>query len=144
MKMKKVLSLLLLAALMISTINVGNLNVSASTTDTKYSVKHLQNGSFEENASSYQFSSNYVQPNKGNVPYWDTTAYEGKFEFFKNGSAHFNVTSQKYPGNPEYLKVAEGDIAAELNADEESTIYQRIATIAGSTYTWGWIIEEEI
>ena len=137
MKMKKVLSLVLLAALMISTFNVGNLNVSASTDDTRYSVKYLQNGGFEKNVEKYTFSSNYSQPTKTNVPYWDTTAFEGKFEFFKNTSAHFNVTKRNYPSNADYLKVAEGDIAAELNADEESTIYQRINTVAGSTYTWG-------
>ncbi|WP_294909535.1 hypothetical protein [uncultured Ruminococcus sp.] len=115
---------------------------SASTTDTRYSVKHLQNGNFEENVGNYKFSSNYSQPNKTIVPYWDTTAYEGKFEFFKSGSAHFEVTIkdtelQKDPNYANYKKVANGDVAAELNADEESTIYQRINTVAGSTYTWG-------
>lgn len=134
-KAKKYISLILSFALIFSTFSIIELN--ASTTDTRYSIKHIQNGSFEENIESYKFSSNYTQPAKTDVPYWDTTAYEGKLEFFKSTSAHFNVTKKKYPSNPEYLNVAEGEIAAELNADEESSIYQRIKTVSGSTYTWG-------
>lgn len=122
--------------LLISTFSVGI--VRASTTDTRYSVKHLKNGSFEENIENYTFSNTYTQPDKSNVPYWDTTAYGGKFEFFEtNGKYHFEVTKKKYPGNPEYAQVSDGTIAAELNADEESSIYQRINTVSGSTYTWG-------
>lgn len=130
------IAVLLCFALLISTFSVGIAN--ASTTETKYSVKHLQNGSFEENIENYTFSNTYTQPDKSNVPYWDTTAYGGKFEFFEtNGKYHFDVTKKKYPGNPEYAQVSDGTIAAELNADEESSIYQRINTVSGSTYTWG-------
>lgn len=137
---KRLISLILIFALLFSTLEM--VRFSASTTDTRYSVKHLQNGNFEENVGNYKFSSNYAQPNKTSVPYWDTTAYgsngnNGMFEFFKSGSSHFDVTKKKYPNNPEYLNVAESNVAAELNADEESTIYQRINTVAGSTYTWG-------
>lgn len=134
-KTKRLFSLMLAFAFLFSTFEI--VKFSASTTDTRYSLKHIQNGNFEENVDKYTFSSNYSQPDKTKVPYWDTTAYEGKFEFFKSTSAHFNITRNKYPNNPEYLNVADGDVAAELNADEESTIYQRINTVAGSTYTWG-------
>lgn len=139
-KTKRLFSLILAFAFLFSTFEI--VKFSASTTDTRYSLKHIQNGNFEENVGNYKFSSNYSQPNKTNVPYWDTTAYEGKFEFFKSGSAHFEVTIkdtelQKDPNYANYKKVANGDVAAELNADEESTIYQRINTVAGSTYTWG-------
>ena len=137
---KRLISLILIFALLFSTLEM--VRFSASTTDTRYSVKHLQNGNFEENVGNYKFSSNYAQPNKTSVPYWDTTAYgsngnNGMFEFFKSGSSHFDVTKKKYPNNPEYLNVADSNVAAELNADEESTIYQRIITVPGSTYTWG-------
>lgn len=137
---KRLISLILIFALLFSTLEM--VRFSASTTDTRYSVKHLQNGNFEENVGNYKFSRNYAQPNKTSVPYWDTTAYgsngnNGMFEFFKSGSSHFDVTKKKYPNNPEYLNVAESNVAAELNADEESTIYQRINTVSGSTYTWG-------
>lgn len=139
-KTKRLFSLILAFAFLFSTFEI--VKFSASTTKTRYSVKHIQNGNFEENVDNYKFSSNYSQPNKTIVPYWDTTAYEGKFEFFKSGSAHFNVTIkdtelQKDPNYANYKKVANGDVAAELNADEESSIYQRIKTVAGSTYTWG-------
>ena len=134
---KRLFSLILVFALLFSTFEM--VRFSASTSDTKYSVKHIQNGSFEENVESFSFNENiYTQPNKTSVPYWDTTAYDGKFEFFKNNTKyHFKVTNKKYPNNPEYCQVADGEIAAELNATEESTIYQRIKTVSGSTYTWG-------
>lgn len=131
MKMKRLISLLLLVVMIFSMMDASLLKISASTAETRYSVKHLQNGNFEENKENYKFSSSYVQPDKSKVPYWDTTAYENKFEFFKGGSAHFNQSLS------EYRNVAEGEVAAELNADEISTIYQRIRTVAGSTYTWG-------
>lgn len=134
-KTKRLFSLILVLALVFSTFATAKF--SAATTDTRYSLKHIQNGGFDENVSKYTFSSNYSQPKSDTVPYWDTTAFEGKFEFFKGGSAHFDVTRKKYPDNPEYIKVAEKEVAAELNADEVSTIYQRIETISGSTYTWG-------
>lgn len=130
---KKIIAILLSLALIISTF--GIFEVSAATTETRYSKKYLQNGSFEENASSYTWSSKYTQPQKVVVPYWDTTAYNttganGKLEFFQDGCAHFNQSSTN-------KVVADGTVAAELNADEVSTIYQRIETVSGSTYTWG-------
>lgn len=134
-KYKKIIAILLSLALIISTF--GIFEVSAATDDTRYSKKYLQNGGFEENKDNYQFSSsNYVQPFKANVPYWDTTAYgndgtKGMLEFFKANSAHFNRSSTANK------VVAQGEVAAELNADEVSTIYQRIETVSGSTYTWG-------
>lgn len=136
-KPKRLFSLILAFAFLFSTFEI--VKFSASTTDTRYSVKHIQNGNFEENKDNYKFSSGYVQPNKTSVPYWDTTAYEGKFEFFKSESAHFKVTTNdsELKNNPDYQKVARDEVAAELNADEESSIYQRINTVAGSTYTWG-------
>lgn len=136
-KYKKIIAILLSLALIISTF--GIFEVSAATTKTRYSNKYLQNGGFEENAKNYTFSSNYTQPIKTNVPYWDTTAFgsnadgtQGKFEFFKAGAAHFNLSSIA-----DNKDVAQGEVAAELNADEISTIYQRINTVSGSTYTWG-------
>lgn len=139
---RRIVSLILSLTLIFSALAI--VKISASTTDTKYSVKHIQNGNFEENNENYSFSSTqfYAQPAKGIVPYWDTTATDGKFEFFKSNSPHFNVTKinsnlTKDPNYESYQKVAEGEVAAELNAEEESTIYQRIKTFSGSTYTWG-------
>lgn len=132
-KTKRLLSLFLAIVLIISTF--GIIQVNAATDGTRYSRKYLQNGGFEDTTSDYNWSSNYTQPQKVVVPYWDTTAYNtngsnGKLEFFKAGALHFSQSSTN-------KVVAEGDIAAELNADEVSTIYQRIETVSGSTYTWG-------
>lgn len=131
---KKIIAILLSLALIISTF--GIFEVSAATDVTRYSKKYLQNGGFEENKDSYRWrKDHYVQPDKDTVPYWDTTAYgkdgtKGMFEFFEAGALHFSQSSTN-------KKVAEGTVAAELNADEISTIYQRIETVSGSTYTWG-------
>lgn len=133
-KTKRLLSLFLAIVLIISTF--GIIQVNAATDRTRYSRKYLQNGGFEENTEKYSWrTDHYVQPDKNTVPYWDTTAYgnsgtNGMFEFFQAGAAHFNQSSTN-------KVVAEGTNAAELNADEVSTIYQRIETVSGSTYTWG-------
>lgn len=133
-KYKKIIAILLSLALIISTF--GIFEVSAATNDTRYSPKYLQNGGFEKDKTSYKWrTDHYVQPFKDTVPYWDTTAYggdgtNGMFEFFEAGALHFSQSSTN-------KKVAEGTVAAELNADEISTIYQRIETVSGSTYTWG-------
>lgn len=131
---KKIIAILLSLALIISTF--GIFEVSAATNDKRYSKKYLQNGGFEEDKTSYTWrKDHYVQPAKDTVPYWDTTAFggngtNGMFEFFEAGALHFSQSSTN-------KKVAEGTVAAELNADEISTIYQRIETVSGSTYTWG-------
>lgn len=134
---KRLISLILIFTLLFSTLEM--VRFSASTTDTRYSVKHLQNGGFEGVPT---FSALYTQPAKTTIPYWDTTATDNKFEFFKSNAPHFVVTKndtelQKDPNYENYQKVANGNIAAELNAEQESTIYQRINTVSGSTYTWG-------
>ncbi|MGN0460720.1 MAG: InlB B-repeat-containing protein [Ruminococcus sp.] len=86
---------------------------------------NLQNGSFEEPA----FTEQYKQ--YASIPYWKTTSTltSRRFELFRsNTSYHFpSKTNQK---------VAELDQAAELNAEEASTMYQYINTEAGSRYKW--------
>lgn len=88
--------------------------------------RKLQNGSFEEGQT---FSGDYSQPGQNAVPSWNTTAYEGKIELFKNNTGTYisGVT----------LKPTDGIIAAELNADEESTLYQNVKTPPSSVYEWG-------
>lgn len=88
--------------------------------------RKLQNGSFEEGQS---WTGSYSQPTQENVPYWNTTAYEGKIELFRQNTGIYvdNVT----------LIPSAGDYAAELNADEESTLYQNVKTTPFSVYQWG-------
>lgn len=88
--------------------------------------KKLQNGSFEEGQT---FTGTYSQPDQSAVPSWNTTAFQGKIELFRENTGTYiaGVT----------LKPTDGTYAAELNADEESTLYQNVKTSPSSIYEWG-------
>lgn len=88
--------------------------------------KKLQNGSFEEGQT---FTGTYSQPDQSAVPSWNTTAFQGKIELFRANTGTYipSVT----------LTPTEGTYAAELNADEESTLYQNVKTTPSSVYEWG-------
>ena len=88
--------------------------------------RKLQNGSFEEGPT---FEGNYSQPDQSAVPFWNTTAFEGKIELFrKNTNTYISGVT---------LEPKDGTYAAELNADEESTLYQNVKTSPSSVYEWG-------
>lgn len=88
--------------------------------------RKLLNGSFEEE---YTFTGNYSQPDQSAVPSWNTTAFQGKIELFrKNTGTYINGVT---------LEPKDGTYAAELNADEESTLYQNVKTTPSSVYEWG-------
>ena len=89
-------------------------------------VTKLQNGSFEEGQT---FTKNYDQPDQSAVPSWNTTAFQGKIELFRENTGIY-VTGVK-------LTPSAGSYAAELNADEESTLYQNVKTSPSSVYEWG-------
>lgn len=95
---------------------------SANTTDNR----KLQNGSFEEGQT---FTNDYSQPNQSAVPSWNTTAFEGKIELFRRNTNTYISGVTLEPTN--------GTYAAELNADEESTLYQNVKTTPSSVYEWG-------
>ena len=89
------------------------------------------NGSFEEP----QISATYLQYENGAVPYWDTTAYNsdgtnGKIELFKSNKG-------TYLTNSVTLTPTDGTQAAELNADEESSLFQVVSTYPSTIYEWG-------
>ncbi|MCF2660631.1 S-layer homology domain-containing protein [Pseudoflavonifractor phocaeensis] len=88
--------------------------------------KNLLNGSFEEGQS---WSGDYSQPDQSAVPAWNTTAFQGKIELFRKNTGIY------IPGVE--LKPTDGTYAAELNADEESTLYQIVDTYDSSVYEWG-------
>lgn len=90
---------------------------------------NLQNGSFENPTIPSSF---YYQPDDSLVPDWNTTAFEGKIELFK---AEGNSTSGHF-GYGKNIAVVDGKQAAELNADEPSTLYQYVNTESGSKYKW--------
>ena len=88
--------------------------------------RKLQNGSFEEGQT---FPGPYQQPDQSAVPSWNTTAFQGKIELFrKNTNIYINGVT---------LEPTNGTYAAELNADEESTLYQNVKTTPSSVYEWG-------
>lgn len=98
---------------------------SAGTTKTTDNRK-LQNGSFEEGQT---FTSASLQTKT--VANWNTTASQGKFELFRDNP-------NTYLTNPNVrLTPTDGTYAAELNADEESTLYQNVKTTPSSVYEWG-------
>ena len=66
-----------------------------------------------------------------NVPGWDTTASDKLIEF---GSTRKTGTVPHIWGKPD---IPDGDQFAELNADEESTLYQYATTVGGNVYEWG-------
>lgn len=89
-------------------------------------VRKLLNGSFEEGQT---FTNAYLQT--ATVASWNTTAFQGKFELFRDNP-------NTYLTNPNVrLTPTDGDYAAELNADEESTLYQVVKTAPSSVYEWG-------
>ena len=87
----------------------------------------LQNGGFED--SQTWEDNTYKQPDQSLVPSWNTTAFEGKVELFRTNTGVY------IPGVT--LSPKEGNYAAELNADEESTLYQVVNTKPASIYEWG-------
>ena len=107
-------------------IGIGVLVVYATESTSSADDRKLQNGSFEEGQT---FPGNYSQPDQSAVPSWNTTAFQGKIELFKKNTGTYiaGVT----------LEPKDGTYAAELNADEESTLYQNVKTTPSSVYEWG-------
>ena len=115
---------LLLGLCLIAGIGVGA--AYAEGTSNESDNRKLQNGSFEDGPS---FSGKYDQPDQSVVPSWNTTAFQGKIELFKENRGTY-ITGVT-------LKPTAGTYAAELNADEESTLYQNVKTTPSSVYEWG-------
>ncbi len=88
--------------------------------------RKLQNGSFEEGQT---FTNAYSQPDQSAVPFWNTTAFQGKIELFRKNTGTYIAGV--------ILEPTDGTYAAELNADEESTLYQNVKTTPSSIYEWG-------
>ncbi|MGN0438357.1 MAG: hypothetical protein ACI4F4_07505, partial [Lachnospiraceae bacterium] len=92
--------------------------------------KKLLNGSFEDVTGVTWGTNKYASPDQGAVEAWNTTATDGKIELFIENQGVYIKPSV-------ILKPSAGTIAAELNANEESTLYQNVATTPASIYQWG-------
>lgn len=88
----------------------------------------IKNGSFEEPASD---KDNSPQLAAKLVPDWSTTASGQKIEF---GSRRNGKNAPQLMGDQ---AIPNGYQFAELNADEESTLYQYATTVGGNVYEWG-------
>lgn len=88
----------------------------------------IKNGSFEQpafdNMNAPQWAADLVLD-------WHTTASEQLIEF---GSTRKDGTVPHIVGKPD---IPDGKQFAELNADEESTLYQYATTVGGNVYEWG-------
>lgn len=127
--MRRVLLLIMALTIICTAVSLFSFpvrQVYAVETDTTTETRKLQNGSFEDGPT---FTGNYSQPDQKNVPYWNTTAFQGKIEMFKENTGTY-ITGVK-------LKPTNGTYAAELNADEESTLFQVVDTMPSSIYEWG-------
>ena len=89
----------------------------------------IKNGSFEQPAF---YNMNAPQWAANLVPDWHTTASDQKIEF---GSTRKDGTVPHIVGKPNLQD--SGCQFAELNADEESTLYQYATTVGGNVYEWG-------
>lgn len=89
----------------------------------------IKNGSFEQPAFD---NMNAPQWAADLVPDWHTTASDQKIEF---GSTRKDGTVPHIMGKPNLQD--SGCQFAELNANEESTLYQYATTVGGNVYEWG-------
>ncbi|MDD6762767.1 MAG: InlB B-repeat-containing protein, partial [Clostridiales bacterium] len=120
---KRIISKALIGCLCISTVNM--FNVLPSSAAEEELPNSLQNSGFELP----EIKKEYEQQPDAAVPYWHTTAFEGKIELLRKNTGTY------IPGYT--LTPREGLQAAELNADEASSLYQNVKTIPGSFFKWG-------
>ena len=107
-----------------------SLHVANAEEATDANNKMLLNGSFENIADGVTFASGgYASPTQEKVTAWNTTATDGKIELFKENTGTYIKGVKLIP--------SAGTIAAELNAEEESTLYQNVTTTPASIYEWG-------
>ena len=90
----------------------------------------IKNASFEEPV----INSQWAQPDAGTVPAWSTTAAGNKIELV---STRINGKVPHINNGTTVEVLPDGNQFAELNADEESTLYQDLDTLAGHVYEWG-------
>lgn len=116
--------------LMVLVMALGLLPTSILAADTRSVTDNaIKNGSFEQPAFENKSSPQWVPEPTFD---WKTTASDQKIEF---GSTRKDGTVPHIVGNPNLQD--DGYQFAELNADEESTLYQYATTVGGNVYEWG-------
>ena len=122
MRKKKLLSCLLSLVMLASSAAGGVCSVSAASDELP---SRIMNSSFENPA----MTRVTWQVNANQVEYWNTTAYGNLIELLRSNRNIY------IPGK--LLEPRAGLQAAELNADEQSSLYQDIKTTPGSFVKWG-------
>lgn len=118
-----------ISGLMVLAMALSLLPTSILAADTRSVTDNaIKNGSFEQPAFVIKDSPQWPA---NNVLGWDTTASDKLIEF---GSTRMNGSVPHIHGSP---NVPDGYQFAELNADEESTLYQYATTVGGNVYEWG-------
>ena len=115
--------------LMVLAMALSLLSTSILAADTRSVTDNaIKNGSFEQPAFDDKPSPQWVPEPTFD---WKTTAFGKKIEF---GSKR---NGQKAPQLTGAQTIPDGYQFAELNADEESTLYQYATTVGGNVYEWG-------
>ena len=118
------------SGLMVLVMALSLLPTSILAADTRSVTENaIKNGSFEEPAF---HDKNSPQWPANNVPDWSTTASDQLIEF---GSRRNGKDAPQLTGVDK--TIPDGSQFAELNADEESTLYQYATTVGGNVYEWG-------
>ena len=116
--------------LMVLVMALGLLPTSILAADTRSVTDNaIKNGSFEQPAFADKPSPQWVPESTFD---WKTTASDHFIEF---GSTRKNGRVPHIVGEPNLQD--SGCQFAELNADEESTLYQYATTVGGNVYEWG-------
>lgn len=114
-------------------LNGTETSVKASITNTDYN-KSVLNGSFERpqnNRASTQYEQGYTGLE------WRTTATDKKIEIVRLTSQTRNSwrSSYSYPSGVDVWPV-DGNQYAEINAEQDSALYQSVLTVPGTTMNW--------
>ncbi|MCI7804298.1 MAG: hypothetical protein MR503_04375, partial [Oscillospiraceae bacterium] len=127
-KFSRGLALVMTAVLVFASVDIALFTAKAEDT----ANGKLKNGSFEEDQ---DWDGKYKTLSQSAVPSWNTTASDGMIELFQENTGTYIAGVTLKPTH----KSSDTDkgIAAELNANEESTLYQNVKTTPFSIYQWG-------
>lgn len=140
-KFKKYLSVVLACTIAVSAAVVSSSAVDNDDIDTYGSglektsdaTNNLQNGSFEKPSIGEK---NYDQVDHDNVPNWSTSATDERIELLRENNIYLKDLIENTDLQGTTLTPPDELQAAELNAEQDSTLYQYINTSSGSCYEW--------
>lgn len=140
-KFKKYLSVVLACTIAVSAAVVSSSAVDNDDIDTYGSglektsdaTNNLQNGSFEKPSIG---TKKYDSVDHDDVPNWSTSATDGMIELLRENNMYLTSLVENIDLQGATLTPPDELQAAELNANEESTLYQYINTSSGSCYEW--------